>query len=530
MSSPSAIGPASDNAAAPRILRRSILLVLLTLLCTGCAAGRVNLWPVFFHETRQLSGPDGPRTVTSTDVLYPVFHRESDGSSTWHAVRPLYSAESGVDGELTVKYLWPLGLIHRDGDAERHYRLFPLFAWLKTHVASADANSVHANLLQFIRWGSDARHGPYFAIFPLGGVTHNVIGPTWSFALFPLYSYFRCGEYTRHDFPWPVLGFGRSSDGSRRMTRFWPFYVHQVKETGRGLYERYDLLWPLVRWGRLDPGGRYYHKVFVAVPFHTNLRTFDRNGELVAYMRSFLGMRVARDSREEKRQSGWGALWSLIYHTRTDSTDNVCIFPFYWRTTHFRGGPDSERRWTRHRVPWPFIWIDSDRLHAGVHKKGLVIAPFYWHYTEVAEPGSEAETTARRITLWPLMTWQQEADDARHLWIVSRGWRDPGGGYKRNYRGILDFFQCHRHPDGTRETRLLSRLYHHRRGPAGRYLSLMSLFTYDSTGEVVGEAGSYVSALFGLLKVSWTPAGRRWRLFYIPLGGSGAENGHAEPS
>jgi hypothetical protein len=58
----------------------------------------------------------------------------------------------------------------------------------------------------------------------------------------------------------------------------------------------------------------------------------------------------------------------------------------------------------------------------------------------------------------------------------------------------------------------------------------MSLFTYDSTAEVVGESGSYVSALFGLIKVSWTPAGRRWRLFYIPLGGSGAKDADAEPS
>jgi hypothetical protein len=46
----------------------------------------------------------------------------------------------------------------------------------------------------------------------------------------------------------------------------------------------------------------------------------------------------------------------------------------------------------------------------------------------------------------------------------------------------------------------------------------MSLFTYDSTGEVVGQEGSYVSALFGLVKCSWTQQGRRWRVLYIPLG------------
>ncbi len=48
-------------------------------------------------------------------------------------------------------------------------------------------------------------------------------------------------------------------------------------------------------------------------------------------------------------------------------------------------------------------------------------------------------------------------------------------------------------------------------------MSFAPLFTYDSTREVVGEEGSYMSFLFDLVKYSWSEKGSRWRIFYIPL-------------
>ncbi len=526
-----AVAPSSGDVTAP--LQRPgpagrfsalALVLLLALLCAGCAAGRVNLWPIYFHETREIAGPDGPETITTTEALYPLFHRECDGSSTWHAVRPFYVVDRNeTEQKVTVRFLWPLGLNHRRGEAEQTFRLFPLFHWQSTYVSRADDHSVHAHFLQVIRWGRDATRGPYLAVFPLGGVTYNVLGPEWSFVLFPLYSRYRRGDYVRYDFPWPVLGFGRSADGTERMKRLWPFYVQRVYDGPRGYQERHFVLWPFFRSGRLDPGGRFHHSVFVAVPFHMRVDTFGRDDELLAYRRGILGMRVARDLREPPRQEGWKAFWGLLGRWRIEDEETVAFFPLYRGTTHYRGAPDSERRWTRRRILWPILWLDADRLQPGVDKRGLVVAPFYWHYTYVTHPETDRQRTERRITLWPLATLEKEPEGAGRFWVVSRGWRDPGLGYKRLYRDILDLFQHHREADGSRETRLLSRLYHHRRGPAGRYLSFMSLFTYDSTAEVVGEEGSYASALFGLFRVSWSPAGRRWRLFYIPFGGEGAD-------
>ncbi|KPK65503.1 MAG: hypothetical protein AMK73_02775 [Planctomycetes bacterium SM23_32] len=195
------------------------------------------------------------------------------------------------------------------------------------------------------------------------------------------------------------------------------------------------------------------------------------------------------------------------------------------------GADEPERSWARYRVPWPLVWLDRDRREARHHKAGFVIAPLLWHYTEskVQEDGSERR--GHRTTLWPLVTWARGTEGDAHVWVVSHGWEDPSQAYKRIYRGIFEVFQFHREADGEKETRLLWRLYHHRRGPRGRYLSLASLFTYDSRGDAVGEEDAYASALFGLVKCSWSKGGRRWRVLYIPFGGTGdtsAESRDAE--
>jgi len=499
------------------------LCIPVLLLCVGalggCSSGRVNMWPLFFHEVRQVQTPDGPKVVTATDVLYPIFHRESDPDVSWYAVRPFYNYQSGPGSRRRVQYLWPLGLHFKDGSKITEHRLFPLFHFIKVWSDLRQRYTVHAHLLQLLRWGNDAQFGPYLALIPLAGITHKFIGDTWSFVAFPLFSYYRQGDYARYDFPWPILGFGRSTAGRKVMYRFFPFYVYQRNRNKQGLYVRHDLLWPLARWGKLDLGGQTYSTVLAVTPLFSTVQTWDRQGNRVAHRTTVLGISFENDKRESARGNDWGALWWLVSRRSEERRDDFRIFPFYWSTTYYRSAAkDPATSWKRVRAPWPLVWVDRSRLDPGVYHKNLVVAAFYWHFTTVYEAtDQEPAHTARAITLWPLATWEQDADGGRHFWIVSHGWKDATQGFKRNYRAFFDLFQYHSTPDGQRETRVLSRLYHHRRGPNGRYLSVAGLFTYDSTAEVVGEKGKYFSALFGLLKHSWTEGESHWRLFFIPV-------------
>jgi hypothetical protein len=505
----------------PARTRRALcaLLLLSSVSAAGCASGRINAWPLFFHEARRVQTPEGPKVVTSTDVVYPIFHRESEPGTSWYAVRPFYNYQHGPEpGRHQVQYLWPLGLYFKDGTKITEWRLWILAAYISTWSDLHQRYSTHAHVLQLLRWGNDAELGPYLAFIPLAGVTHKFIGDTWSFVLFPLFSYYRQGTYTRTDFPWPILGYGATPNKSKVMYRAFPFFVYQRNTNLKGTYVRYDAPWPLLRWGGLDLGGQYYSTVLAVTPLFSTVRTWDRQGQMVAHRTSILGFAFENDKREQKRASDWGALWWLVQRKSAPRRDDFRIFPFYWQTTYYRSAAkDPATSWTRVRAPWPIIWIDHSRLEPGVDRSAFFVSPFYWQYTDAYQKEGEPDRTARRITLWPLATWAHDKDDGYHFYLLSHGWNDTTHGYERNYRAFFDIFQYHSTAKGEREVRVLSRLYHSRSTPTGNYLSVAGLFTYDGTQEVVGQEGKYVSALFGLVKCSWTEQKRHWRIFFIPV-------------
>ena len=95
-------------------------LLALASALPGCASGRVNLWPLYFREVRELQTDQGPQRRTTTEALYPIFTRESRPDGTWHAVRPFYNYEHGPEpAHYGVQYLWPLGLHVRQGSEVR---------------------------------------------------------------------------------------------------------------------------------------------------------------------------------------------------------------------------------------------------------------------------------------------------------------------------------------------------------------------------------------------------------------------------
>jgi hypothetical protein len=513
----------SSAARGGRLLR----CLLLTALCftSGCATGRINLWPLYFDENRMAPTPDGPRLIRTTEVLYPIFSREAKEGGSWYAVRPLYNYDyNATRGEDRVQYLWPLGLYFKHGDYEWHLRLFPLFAHIRVWQPSMQGYSSQGHLIELIRWGDHARLGPYFAIFPLAGVTHDVIGDTWSFVLFPLYSHYRQGNYVRDDVLWPVMSYGRTSgnyagapQGARKVLRFWPFYAYQRSESRMQMIERHDALWPLVRWGRRDRGGKHYFTVLAVTPFYSAVEMRDGSGKVVNARRSVLGVSYGKVGSGEAEVSGWSALWSFFKGSQSNTTDEVRFMPFYWQRNYYTDKKkEPERRWQRRWMPWPIVHTDADRRDPEHYKGGFVVAPVYWQYTDAYYEKGRPPRVGRSITLFPLWTWKRDPEGGHHFWMLSHGWEDTTQGFKRNYGAFFDIFQYH-HTAQEAEVRLVDRLYHQRTTARGTYVSLASVFTYDSTGEVVGQEGSYVSFLFDLVKYSWSEKGSRWRIFYIPL-------------
>jgi len=503
----------------PAALAMGILLAGLWSGLSGCAGARVNAWPLFFSQERS-PGEEGARASRVTEILYPFFGVETGPGRRSHVLRPLYNYERDEGRGLSqVQYLWPLGLWQSKDGRTWLLRLWPLFQEASTRRRSTGQSTTHGMLFPLLYWGRRGGEGGYFALFPLGGVTHGLLGDTFSFVLFPLYSYYRMGHYVRHDVLWPILSWGSTADGRRKRVRIWPFYVRDWRQD---TWAHHYLLWPLVRWGwqRWSTSQESYERRYWAFhPFVARSRLRNSRGEVVAWASQGALLSRARDMRPGKELDRWSALVGLICSGTSPRTDELRLFPLYWRKAHYQGGKGSGRVWTRQRILWPIIWLDHSTLEADNVKSSLIVAPIYWHFTRRYTAGEHEGRTSRSITLWPLFTWKRDADGAAHFWIASHGWSDASGGYKRNYRAFFDLFQYHSQPDGQKEMRLLWRLYHYRRTPAGRYLSVGPLFTYDSLGdEGAGNERSF-SVLLGLVKYAWSPKGGRWRLFYVPLGG-----------
>jgi len=188
---------------------RWLILICLAVLTAGCAAERVNLRPLYTRRPASVGAAGGEPTHTEVNVLYPFFSLERSAERSYHAVRPLYNAESKPgEGYFRVQYLWPLGLQYtREGETWQH-RFWPLFQHL-SKWRSGTAEKVTSGLIfPFFWWGSRPPEGPYFAVFPLGGVMRGVLGDSFTFFAFPLASRYRKGSYTRHDVLWPFVSFG----------------------------------------------------------------------------------------------------------------------------------------------------------------------------------------------------------------------------------------------------------------------------------------------------------------------------------
>jgi len=493
--------------------RRPAFLVLVCLACLlgGCASDRLNLRPLYYREVEPVPVALGKGEQTNVDVLYPFFSLERSPSRHYHALRPLYNLESRPEeGYFRVQYLWPFGLQYsQEGETWQH-RFWPLFNHsVKWRLISGE-KVTSGVLFPFFWWGSRPPQGAYFAVFPLGGVLRGVLGDRFTFLLFPLASVYHKGDYRRYDLLWPFISFGGSPDGRRRVLRLWPLFVYQYRQDR---YRRHYLLWPFIRWGS-ERKGRYVHRYVGVFPFYAGKTAYDPDGRVVAYQRQYLLVTRRWDSRPEHRRQGWSFLLSLLRYESTPQKEELRFLPFFWRQAWYaRSDREPGPTRTRYILLWPLLWLDSDDLDDTVSKRNVAMAPFYWQYSRTYPLQEGRIERARSITLWPLATYERERDGSLHFWVLSHGWKDIPEGYKRNYRAFFDLFQYHRWSDHERETRLLWRLYHHKRGPAGRYLSLGPLFTYDSRSEKKGFW--FLSGLLGYERVRGKG---RLRLLYIPIG------------
>ncbi len=489
----------------------TVAISLLFLIFSGCATRGSGIWPAYYRES--IVDETG-KEARHREILYPFLEMQSSPSRRYVALRPLANVESKPDeGLWKMQFLWPLGLVSFRDDRSRLYRFWPFFQHSYTADVVSGEGATHGMIFPFVFWGHKPERGNYAALLPIGGRTYGLLGDEFSWVLFPFYSYYERSDYRRHDLLWPFFSSGGTPDGQKRTVRFWPVYV--LKEDEDSFIHNY-LIWPFLRWGNErwetvagEPMRRDY---FAFHPFYARLEMRDGDGEVITRQRSLLFYNRFYDIRWDEGQTRWSAFFSLIRRQATDDTNEWRFFPFFWKRVNSPPAPgEKDRSVVHHRLFWPLIWHTRDASLPGKKRSYAVFAPFLWHYRT---HHAKEDVTEKSTTFWPAVTFEHGPEGKFAFYLLSHGWRDSEGGYKRNYRPFFEIFRFRALPDGSRETRLLWRLYHHKRGPEGRELSVPVLFSYDTSVCEEGEPERRtLSFFFGLIEYEVSEDGRRVRFF-----------------
>ena len=350
----------------------------------------------------------------------PIYERTSlTNGARFFAVRPFYSHTQDPSTEREVRdYFWPL--YTRKTFKEDQYSRFLFFGYSYNFSPETDRRRVWVLPIYFK--GVDIHDESYFAIFPLGGTVHEILGlDEVKFVLFPIYAKWQVNDVRTKTVFWPIYSKSQSPKVDR--FRVWPFY-------GRS--------------SLLDE----YNKKFILWPFYSSVEYIN-----------------------DRNPGGGFILFPIYGRVINERSRNYWVIPPFFRYSN------SEEQRIIH-APWPFIqiadgemykryvWPIYGKKHIGNHTTQFFIWPFVWNnkaeylqhtkYRRQAIPffyyesdvvtlptatHDTGEVLSRYWKIWPLMSWERNDQDSRfrtlELWPlrntpgVERNWAPYWSLYRR---------------------------------------------------------------------------------------------------
>lgn len=419
-----------------RLLPAALLGGLLALAC-GCATSMsppetVSSWRV---------GPflEGGKTAAGDKLL---------------AVRPFYSHEEVAFEPFrsVTDILWPVGAFHQRGD-RRSWRFIPFYGF-GDDAPEADG-AYRFRLFPIYFEGRTLDGEEYRALFPVYGEIRDFLGfDTARFVLFPIYGTSQSRETTTRTVLWPfyLTRHGPKID----QLRLWPFYSKRVL-TGAQAQTRRFVLWPF--WNDFTLDNEFAQgEGFIFFPFYGH-------------------------SRIEQRKLGLAEGWTVLppFFSRVRRDDGYQSLRAPWPFIHLRDHADE-----RQRHLWPIYgsvtnavsreWYALWPIVRGAHREqpretvdSFSITPFYLQEKRYAIPAATAaqagggavkddsapvEVTDRYHRLWPLFSWQRNADGSR-LRIPELTLFRRSAAVERNWAPLWSLFVRRERADGARATDLL---------------------------------------------------------------------------
>jgi len=468
----------------------------LTLLCLGAGSSLMakadplellSAGPLYAEFALTLS--PGHRA----EALGPLFSSELRESQRQWAVPPLLShtLDPETDSEES-DFAYPLLTYDRFG-AEYRFQLFQFLSF----AGGQDQEEISARRFTLFPLYFQQRSGNaaenYTAVFPFyGKLKGRFFRDEIKFTLFPLYGQSRKRDVVTDNYLFPFFHVRHGE--TLRGWQFWPVAGDEHKEaTIRtnsldevetvGGHDKFFALWPFFFNERTGIGTENPERHQSLLPFYSFTRSPQYDSTTYLWP---LGLTITDDRGKKYRE--WGAPWPLIVVARGEGKTTTRVWPLFSRAHNTNLQSEF--------YLWP-VYKYNRLLSEPLDRERTRI--LFFLYSDVTEKNTQTGAALRRTDFWPLFTHRRDFDGNERLQILSvlEPLLPNNKSIERDYSPLWSLWRSEKNAVTKAASQSL----------------LWNLYRRDTT---LGTRKC--SLLFGLFQYQSGAVGKRWRVFYVPLG------------
>jgi hypothetical protein len=446
----------------------------------------VTFWPLFDYRSSPATG------YRNLSILGPLFKRESAGSTTTTAIRPLFFDVTSPESTDT-DILYPIASIGSSG-GDSEAQVLKLYQKHVSREGTAEEKRA-AMLFPFYISGHSEKYGPYTSFLPFyGDMYERFWRDEYHFTLFPLYGRTVKNGTTSTNYLYPF--FNTISGDNEQGFQFWPLYGQSSKD---GVYDKRFVLWPFFSSETVGKDTGNPTENFNLLPFYASSRSPQRNATYAPW--PFSG--VVRDAAGEATERYF--FWPFWMTSIGKDSHTERYIPFYAESRN----KDNSSRW----YLWPLY---REQVIESAEFRQDKTSLLYFLYSRSDESWPRTGRDRSRSSLWPLFTWKRDEDGVRSLSMPAVAepviWSD---GVERNWAPLWRLLIARWDDKGNSAMSLFWNLYWHENRRDGLAWEVSPLLSWRSQADTTefkllkGLFGYGSSKGISTMRLLWVPF--KWR-------------------
>lgn len=431
-------------------------------------------------------------TGVGTEAAGPFWgYYETDEVKIWR-FSPFFS-KLEYPGAETKEFdlLYPILTLDRFGE-EYRFQIAQWFAFSGGSRVDGDGVEKFTLFPIYFQQRSENPEENYTALVPIYGTLKNrFFRDEVKFIMMPLWARSKKKDIVTDNYLFPFFHL-RTGDGLRGW-QFLPLVGMEKKEITykTNMWEEQEMvpghksffaLWPLFFEEKLGIGSENPVRKHLFLPFYALERSPQRDSSSYLWP---LGLTITDDRGKGYKEVGFP--WPLIVFAH-GSKETWRVWPIY---SHAENA-DLESSF----VLWPVYKYNRVKTEPLGRERWRIL---FFLYSDTTEANTDTGTEYKRRDFWPFFTQQKQHDGSSRLQILAplEPLLPASDSIERNYSPLWSLWRQENDPEAGRKSESL----------------LWNLYRMDKAPEE-----KKCSFLFGLFQYKKTPQGRRWKLFFIPLG------------